>query len=89
MATTPTSPTPGKKKTSAEIAVELDARRARIAGNIEAVKVAVAPARQVHRVISRVQGLFPSDAVNAGSDKLAGVVSSLVGLIGLSRVKKD
>ena len=84
-----TAPHTGKKKTSAEIAAELDVRRSRIAGNITAIQDAVRPARMVHKTISRFQSLFPSDAASAGSDKVAGIVSSLVGLIGLSRAKKD
>ena len=80
---------PGKKKTSAEIAAELDVRRSRIAGNISAIQDAVRPARMLHKTITRLQGLFPTEAASTGSDKIAGLVSSLVGLVGLSRVKKD
>ena len=84
-----TKPAKQVKKTSAEIAAELEARRTRIAGNISAIQDAVRPARMLHKTITRLQGLFPAEAASAGSDKIAGLVSSLVGLVGLSRVKKD
>lgn len=78
-----------KKRTSVEIAAELEARRTRIAGNVRAIEDAVRPARLVHKTISRFQNLFSQETVKEGSDKLAGVVSSVVGLIGLARTKKD
>ena len=84
-----TKPAKQVKKTSADIAAELEARRTRIAGNISAIQDAVRPARMLHKTITRLQGLFPTEAASAGSDKIAGLVSSLVGLVGLSRVKKD